>query len=175
MVAMFAEPADSQMDQPADLDWYSGADEILNQEDGVERIEVLGPNRRRLAIEKDWAIKTLLKSYDDERQAEKRLDLLLETLARWISQQMGIRSAHITHIDGRFKLLVEQEQETYDEALHERLTELWIRVGRDPHLRQINFDTAFVGPMTRDGVRSFVNPEFHLVYSAIRTGASTTE
>lgn len=160
--------SDDQIEESAHLDWYSGFIDVLDEDEPGDVVRVLGPGRERLEIDKSEAIAVLRAVFDDQQSAQQRFDLLLATCGAWIvAHRDRIESAWLTRFDEKFKLVIVQTAEERDAELHQSLSELWLRLGQDRHLRDISFDTLLLPPVSGAGLRTFVNAKFLLQYRAI--------
>ena len=149
----------------ADLDWYSGSMDFLESTTESEFVSVLGPSQRRFKIQKDWAIRILTDVYDEETSAREHFELLLAVCGSWINHHRNeIESAWLTHLDGKFWLVVTQAMMEHDQALHDALCKLWLDTGRDPLLADVPFDTRLLPPMSVEGLRTFIDPANVLRY-----------
>lgn len=146
-------PFDTQQLNPVEVevDWF----------DDSEIVRVTPRDQRRFDVQKDRAIKLLqLANY-----ADTQLSLLLEKLGHWIRANADkVDIAYLTLRDDRFAFLAVSQKAECDEQLEDAISDLDFEVANDNDLNVIRMNAIVLPPASADGLRSFFDPRFLLVY-----------
>jgi hypothetical protein len=137
------------------LDW--------TREDGT--IVVTPENQDRYIIRVGKAIE-LLQLASKRDLFEKQLNLLLKTIAEWISNRNDLSAGYVTLRDGELSFVAVTKEVAYNPDFEDSLSDLAVAVSGDKDLDLLRLSTLALPPVEKAALSQFLDSSFTLKYES---------
>ena len=120
------------------------------------QIVVTPEDQDRFAISVNDAIDAC-RAHAKEREFQTQHSLLMTLLKEWLNGKLSrVDRAFLTARDGGLLFLVVQKEQQLDEDLQDALTDLDIRIARDPALDLIKLSVLAIPKSSSSNIESFI-------------------
>lgn len=130
---------------------------VWREEDGT--LVITPKDEQRFCIKINRAVDSL-KIIAEREQFANQFQLLMRTVAQWISDRSDVGAAYVTLRDGGLSLLVVQKEIPFNDEFEDELSALDMSIAVDEDLELIHLTAISLPRASEDTIASFLDPVF---------------
>ena len=136
---------------------------LMPSRDG-EHVTVETEGEDRFTVRRAKAVE-YLRMASRQEQFERQFDVLLNELDAWVRSEPGAARAYLTARDEALLFVAVTDRAECDPDFEDRLSELDLRLHRDPDLDLIRLNVMAFPNVSRDVLNDFLDPDFSLTHA----------